>query len=93
MKKIKTFFVLLIAVSFIAGVFPFGFAEQDGKININTAPVEELVKLKRIGPVYAEKIITYRKTNGPFEKPEDIIKVKGVGRKTYEANKDRITTE
>jgi len=93
MKKIKTFFVLLIAVSFIAGVFPFAFAEQDGKININTAPLEELVKLKRIGPAYAEKIITYRKTNGPFEKPEDIIKVKGVGRKTYEANKDRIITE
>ncbi|MBC8432165.1 MAG: helix-hairpin-helix domain-containing protein [Desulfobacterales bacterium] len=93
MEKIKTFFVLLIAVSFIAGVFPFAFAEQDGKININTAPVEELVKLERIGPVYAEKIITYRKTNGPFEKPEDIIKVKGIGRKTYEANKDRIITE
>jgi len=93
MKKIKALFVLLMAVSFIAGVFPFAFAEQDGKININTAPFEELVKLKRIGPAYAEKIITYRETNGPFEKPEDIIKVKGVGRKTYEANKDRITTE
>jgi len=93
MKKVKVLFVLLIAVSFIAGVFPFAFAEQDGKININTAPVEELVKLERIGPVYAEKIITYRKTNGPFEKPEDIIKVKGIGRKTYEANKDRIITE
>ena len=93
MEKIKTFFVLLIAVSFIAGVFPFAFAEQDGKININTAPVEELVKLERIGPAYAEKIIAYRETNGPFEKPEDIIKVKGIGRKTYEANKDRIITE
>ena len=93
MKKIKALFVLLVAVSFIAGVFPFAFAEQDGKININTAPLEELVKLKGIGPAYAEKIITYRETNGPFEKPEGIIKVKGVGRKTYEANKDRITTE
>ena len=93
MEKIKTFFVLLIAVSFIAGVFPFAFAEQDGKININTEPVEELVKLEHIGPAYAEKIIAYRETNGPFEKPEDIIKVKGIGRKTYEANKDRIITE
>ncbi|MBC8175818.1 MAG: helix-hairpin-helix domain-containing protein [Deltaproteobacteria bacterium] len=93
MKKVKVLFVLLIAVSFIVGVVPFAFAEQDGKININTAPLEELVKLKRIGPAYAKKIIAYRETNGPFEKPEDIIKVKGIGRKTYEANKDRIITE
>jgi competence ComEA-like helix-hairpin-helix protein len=64
-----------------------------GKININTAPEEELVKLKRVGPVIAGRIIEYRETHGPFRRPEDIMKVKGIGQKTWEYNKDIITVE
>ena len=63
------------------------------KINLNTATLEELMTLERIGPKYAQRIIDYRETNGPFEKIEDIMKVKGIGPKTFEANKDRITVE
>ena len=63
------------------------------KINLNTATLEELMTLDRIGPKYAQRIIDYRDTYGPFEKIEDIIKVKGIGPKTLEANKDRITVE
>jgi len=63
------------------------------KINLNTATLEELMTLDRIGPKYAQRIIDYRDTNGPFEKIEDIMKVKGIGPKTFEANKDKITVE
>lgn len=63
------------------------------KINLNTATLEELTKLKRIGPVYAQRIIDYRDTQGPFEKIEDLMKVKGIGQKTFDANKDIITVE
>ncbi len=63
------------------------------KININTAPQEELVKLKRVGPVIAGRIIEYRETHGPFRGPEDIMKVKGIGQKTWEYNRDIITVE
>jgi len=65
----------------------------EGKININTANQQELTLLKRIGPKYAARIIKYREENGDFEKPQDITKVKGIGLKTYEANKDVIITE
>lgn len=61
------------------------------KINLNTATLEELMTLDRIGPKYAQRIIDYRETNGPFEMIEDIMKVKGIGPKTFEANKDKIT--
>ncbi|GAB6905583.1 conserved exported hypothetical protein [Desulfosarcina cetonica] len=60
-------------------------------ININTATVEDLVKLDRVGQKYAERIVAYRNEFGPFEKPEDIMNVKGIGEKTWEVNKNRIT--
>ncbi|HDL08081.1 MAG TPA: helix-hairpin-helix domain-containing protein, partial [Desulfobacteraceae bacterium] len=76
------FLIILISLSTIA------IAQEDVKININSASVEELVQLKRIGPKYAERIIDYRKQHGPFEKPEDIMKVKGIGQKTWTINQN-----
>jgi competence protein ComEA len=60
------------------------------KINLNTATLEELMTLDRIGPKYAQRIIDYRQTYGPFEKIEDVMNVKGIGPMTFEANKDRL---
>ncbi len=65
----------------------------DQKININQAGMEELATLEKVGEKYAQRIVEYREANGPFEKTEDIMKVKGVGQKTWEANKDRIVVE
>ncbi|MFQ5839836.1 MAG: ComEA family DNA-binding protein, partial [Candidatus Methylomirabilales bacterium] len=53
-------------------------------ININTASRQELMRLKRIGPAYADRIIEYRETYGPFQRPEEIMRVKGIGPKTWE---------
>ena len=75
--------ILMVPVYLIAGE----------KINLNTATLEELTKLKRIGPVYAQRIIDYRETYGPFEKIEDLVKVKGIGQKSFDVNKDIITVE
>ena len=68
-------------------------AQEQVKININKATVDELVTLKRIGPSYAQRIVDYRNENGPFQKPEDIMNVRGIGMKTYEANKSIIICE
>ena len=61
------------------------------KININTASLAELQKLPRIGSSVAQRIIDFRKKNGPFKKIEEIMKVKGIGEKTFEQIKDLIT--
>ena len=60
------------------------------QININTAPVEQLMSLDRVGAKYAQRIVEHRELYGPFESPEAIMDVKGIGPKTWEANKERI---
>ena len=65
-------------------------ASEQGKINTNTARLEELATLVKMGEKYAQHIVEYREANGSFEKPEDIMKVKGIGEKTWAVNKDKI---
>lgn len=93
MKKKRIIPVLLVVAVFLMSMVPMAMADDGDKININTATVEQLIKLKRIGPKYAEEIIRYREANGPFATVEDITKVKGIGQKTLEANIDVMTVE
>ena len=65
--------------------------ESSGKVNINSAGVDELVALPGIGKAYAERIVEYRQKNGPFKKVEDILNVRGIGEKTFDRIKDRLT--
>jgi len=65
-------------------------SEFKGIVNINTASKSQLMQLYRIGEKTAEKIIEHR-TKTPFTVKEDIMKVKGIGEKTFEVIKDNIT--
>ena len=60
------------------------------KININTANKEELQSISGIGPALAEKIVSYRNTNGKFKKVEDLKNVNGIGESKYKNIKDSI---
>lgn len=66
-------------------------AGQSKLININTADSQTLQQLKGVGPATAEKIISYRNENGKFKTIEDIKNVSGIGDKTFEKLKDKIT--
>ena len=68
-------------------------AAKDGKVNINTATVEELKTLKGVGEKKAEAIIDYRKKNGSFKTKEDLMKVRGIGKKLFESFQERIVTQ
>ncbi|OQX01530.1 MAG: hypothetical protein BWK80_59765 [Desulfobacteraceae bacterium IS3] len=89
MKKIKlpaVCFAVLVAVMMTGAILQAADAE---KIDINTATEKELTQLDKIGPAIAARIVEYRQTN-PFQKPEDIMNVSGIGAKIFESNKDRI---
>jgi len=62
-------------------------------ININTATKEILITLPGVGESTAEKIIKYRETHNGFKKIENIMKVKGIGKKKFEKLKDYIYVE
>jgi competence protein ComEA len=54
-------------------------------VNINTAAVEELSTLPRVGPVLAQRIVDYRTAHGRFAAPEDLDAVGGIGAKMLES--------
>lgn len=70
---------------------PSGVVGSGGKININTATMEDLDTLPGIGPAYAQRIIEYREVNGPFSSIEEIILVSGIGDSTFDKIRDSIT--
>lgn len=93
MKQAKKLFAFAIVFSIIVALVPAALAEQANKVNINKASIEELITLKNVGQKYAERIIAYREKNGPFQKCEDITKVKGIGEKILAVNADKITVK
>lgn len=63
---------------------------SNSKININNASLDQLMTLPSIGKTRAEEIINYRETN-KFNTIEDIKNISGIGEKTFEKLKDKIT--
>lgn len=54
------------------------------RTNLNTATEADLQRLPRIGPALAGRIVAYRRAHGPFQHPDQITEVRGIGEKTLE---------
>ena len=55
-----------------------------GTVHLNTASAEQLMQLTGVGPKMAERILAYRKANGPFSSIAQLTEVKGIGPKKFE---------
>ncbi len=60
-------------------------------LNINSANKSDLLSLPNIGEVTANRIIRYREDYGPFKSIDDLLKVKGIGPRTFKKMKPLIT--
>ena len=87
----KKLLVVMFLFCFVTMMTAPVLAADGGKVNINTASVEELTQLQKVGPKTAERIVAYRNDNGPFKTVDDLKNVKGVGDKILELNKGRIS--
>ena len=68
-------------------------ARTQTSININRATEGELTTLNGIGSSKAQAIILYREMFGGFKTVDELTKVKGIGAKTVEKNRGRLTVQ
>ncbi len=61
-----------------------------GKIDINSADLEQLISLPQIAEVRAAAIVAYREANGPFASTEELLNVMGIGTATLDAIRDLV---
>ena len=62
-------------------------------IDLNTATIEELMMLPRIGEKLAQRILDYRAEYGRFSAPEQLMAVEGIGKATFDGLRELVTVE
>jgi competence protein ComEA len=98
LRNAATAIALVLAVAILAAA-PVEIAaatQQDSgspgePVDINRASVDELIGLPGIGEVMAKRIIEFREQHGPFKRVEDLLKVKGIGEKSFQKLRPSIT--
>lgn len=63
------------------------------RVDINTARADALQSILGITPKKAEQIIAHREDKGPFSTEKGILKVHGIGEKTYQKISDKISVD
>jgi competence protein ComEA len=81
---------LLVLALLFTSLPALGAETRSSVVNVNSANASQLALLPRVGPSVAERIVDYRKQNGPFKKPEDLMLVQGIGEKTFQLLKPYV---
>ncbi|PJE80644.1 ComE operon protein 1 [invertebrate metagenome] len=78
----------------LASAIAFSVHADSSRLNINKASAEKIDKtLVFVGKKKAQAIVEYRKTHGEFNSLDDLVKVKGVGKRLVNRNKTIIAFE
>jgi competence protein ComEA len=84
-----------VALAFAALTLPGVAAAAEkapaGKVNVNTATVEQLTAVPGIGPTLAARIVEHRQKSGPFRSTADLLNVKGIGEKSLARIEGHLT--
>lgn len=60
-------------------------------VDLNRASADQLQQLPGIGPALAGRIVEFREKQGGFERVEDLLKVKGIGEKSFQKLRPHVT--
>lgn len=89
-KHLRNAFGILLVVSLLAPLAASA-AASPGVVNVNTATIQQLQLLPRVGPSVAQRILDYRKENGKFDSVEDLMLVRGIGEATFAGLKPYVS--
>lgn len=89
-RQLPRIALLLLLAIMIASAGP---VVAQGKVNINTADVEQLTLLPRVGPVVAQRIVDFREQNGDFKTAKDLLLVSGIGDRTFDLIQPYVSVE
>jgi competence protein ComEA len=94
--KYRFLFLSLVSLLGFAGLSFAASSQEKAKsetdlVDINKAGIAELSELPGIGEQVAKRIIAYREENGPFEKAEELMNVRGIGEKSFLKLQPRVT--
>lgn len=70
---------------------PENNVNEPALVNINTASAHHLQRLDGIGETTARAVIEYRRKHGDFVSADELLNVSGIGSKTFERIRDRVT--
>ena len=88
----KLFHSLLLTTILLFSTSAMSAQTQTEKVNINTANAEQIASgISGIGENKAKAIVEYRTSHGKFKSIDALQNVDGIGEKTIEKNKDKIT--
>jgi competence protein ComEA len=102
--KARALFALLLIAALTASAAPIVAAQAEGKaqpaasvsvkvVDLNTASADELATVPGIGPALAQRIIEFREKEGRFQRVEDLMKVKGIGEKSFQKLRPHFKVE
>jgi len=80
-RRVKT--SLLFTSLLLASISALAAADAKPVVNVNTADAKQLSLLPRIGLAVAQRVVDYRKQNGPFKSTDELMLVRGIGEKLY----------
>ncbi|MDQ7000333.1 MAG: helix-hairpin-helix domain-containing protein [Mariprofundus sp.] len=85
--NVRQMLLSLFVAMFMAG----GLAWAGDAVNINSATAKELQKVDGIGAKTAARIVVYREKHGPFKSVDELLNVKGIGKKKLDKAGDELT--
>ncbi len=84
-------FVAALAVA-LAALPALAADAPKGVVNVNTATAAQIDLIPGVGPALAQRIVDHRQKNGAFQKPEDLMLVRGIGEKSFAKLRPYVAT-